>query len=57
MTSHGATTRLLDFLVNNRATLPNYNKERRAGRRISTAAAESVMNHLINRRLSKRQQM
>ena len=30
---------------------------RRDGRRISTAMAESVMNHLINRRLSKRQQM
>jgi hypothetical protein len=27
------------------------------GRRVSSASAESVMNHLINRRLSKRQQM
>jgi hypothetical protein len=57
VTSYGAATRLLEFLVNNRTTLPDYRRERRAGRRISTAAAESVMNHLINRRLSKRQQM
>jgi hypothetical protein len=28
-----------------------------AGHRISTAHVESVMNHLVNRRLSKRQQM
>ena len=27
------------------------------GRRISSASAESVMNHVVNRRMSKRQQM
>ena len=48
---------LVEFLVNNLTTLPNCHRERRAGRRISTAAAASVMDRLINRRLSKRQQM
>lgn len=51
--SHDAATRLLEFLTNNRTTLPNCNREQRAGRHISIAAAEWVMNHLINRRLSK----
>lgn len=47
----------LDFLQHNAAILVDYARARRAGRRISTAPAESVMNHLINHRLSKRQQM
>ena len=56
-TAHGATKRLAEFLRNNRTILIDYHQTRRDGRRISTAMAESVMNHLINRRLSKRQQM
>lgn len=56
-TAHGATKRLMEFLVSNRTNLINYHQARRDGRRISTAFAESVMNHLINRRLSKKQQM
>ena len=40
-----------------RRDLIDYQRARIAGRRISSAAAESVMNQLVNRRLSKRQQM
>jgi hypothetical protein len=32
-------------------------QNRAAGHRISTAHVESVMNHLVNHRLSKKQQM
>lgn len=35
----------------------DYQQARMDGRRISSASAESVANHLINRRLSKRQRM
>lgn len=56
-TAHRATQRLVRFLQNNRDSLCDYQQARKAGRRISTAQAESVMNHLINRRLSKKQQM
>jgi hypothetical protein len=41
----------------NRRGVPNFAKARAAGWRISTAQVESVMNHLINHRLGKRQQM
>jgi hypothetical protein len=41
----------------NRRSLPDFAKQRAAGYRISTAHAESVMNHLVNHRLSKKQQM
>jgi hypothetical protein len=56
-TAQGATVRLKEFLKNNSSILVNYGRARREGRRISTAPAESVMNHLVNRRMSKRQQM
>lgn len=56
-TAHGAATALLTFLVNNRRDLVDYQRARMNGRRISSASAESVMNHVVNRRLSKRQQM
>lgn len=56
-TARCAAMRLLDFLQNNAAIIVDYALARKAGRRISTAPAESVMNHLINRRMSKRQQM
>lgn len=45
------------YVCGNRRGLPDFAKERAAGRRISTAHVESVMNHLVNHRLSKRQQM
>jgi hypothetical protein len=49
--------RFLSFLLNNRCDLIDCQQARMAGRRLSSASAESVMNHLINRRLTKRQQM
>lgn len=48
---------MIEFLRNTRNDLVDYERARMAGRRISTASAESVMNHVINRRMSKRQQM
>jgi DNA-binding transcriptional MocR family regulator len=45
------------YLRNNWSDVVDYHRARRSGRRISTAAAESVMNHVINRRMSKKQQM
>jgi len=56
-TAEGATLRLREFLENNASILVDYGKARQRGRRISTAPAESVMNHVVNRRMSKRQQM
>jgi hypothetical protein len=57
ITAAAATRRLLQFIENNRDDLVDYARARRQRRHISTAAAESFMNHLINRRMSKRQQM
>jgi hypothetical protein len=56
-TAQGATARLTEFLKNNALILVDYARAREGGKRISTAPAESVMNHVINRRMSKRQQM
>ncbi|HEX7912083.1 MAG TPA: hypothetical protein VF534_28900 [Paraburkholderia sp.] len=56
-TAYRATVGLLTFLEHNRKDLVDYQRARMEGRRVSSASAESVMNHLINRRLSKRQQM
>jgi len=56
-TAYRAAVRLLTFLEHNRKDLVDYQRARMEGRRVSSASAESVMNHLINRRLSKRQQM
>jgi hypothetical protein len=56
-TARGAAIRRLAYVKGNRADIVNYNRTRRSGRRISTSAAESVMNHVINRRMSKGQQM
>ena len=50
-------TALLDFLVKNRKDLVDYQRARMRGRWISSASAESVMNPVVNRRMSKRQQM
>ena len=50
-------SRLLAFVRKNRADIVDYNRARRSGKRISTASAESVTNHVINRRMSKGQQM
>ena len=56
-TAHGAASALLVFLVNNRHDLVDYQRARMSRRRVSSASAESVMNHVVNRRLSKHQQM
>jgi hypothetical protein len=45
------------YIGGNRRAVPSFAKARAAGRRISTAHVESVMNHLINHRTSKKQQM
>lgn len=45
------------YVCGNRRALPDFAKERAAGHRISTAHVESVMHHLVNHRLSKKQQM
>jgi hypothetical protein len=45
------------YVCGNRRSLPDFAEQRAAGHRISTAHVESVMNHLVNHRLSKMQQM
>jgi hypothetical protein len=45
------------YVCGNRRSLPNFQRQQRAGLRISTAHVESVMNHLVNHRLAKKQQM
>jgi hypothetical protein len=45
------------YTCGNRRSLPDFAKQRAAGHCISTAHVESVMNHLVNHRLSKKQQM
>jgi hypothetical protein len=47
----------MEFVQHNASILVDHARARKQGRRISTAPAESIMNHLINRRMSKRQQM
>jgi hypothetical protein len=41
------------YVCCNRRSFPNFAQQRAAGHRISTAHVESVMNHLVNHRLSK----
>ena len=48
---------LRDYLISSQRNLTNYGKARRDGLRISSAPAESGMNHLINQRMGKRQPM
>jgi hypothetical protein len=51
------TLDLLGYLRNNADSLPNYGRRYRAGRRISSAFVESAVNQLIDKRMSKSQQM
>lgn len=51
------TLELLGYLRNNADSLPNYGRRYRAGRRISSAFVESAVNQLIDKRMSKSQQM
>jgi hypothetical protein len=48
---------LRDYLISNQRNLTDYGKARRDGLRISSAPAESGMNHLIGQRMGKRQPM
>jgi hypothetical protein len=48
---------LRDYLRSHWNGLRNYAAERRQGRRISSAMAESAMSHLVNQRMGKRQPM
>jgi hypothetical protein len=48
---------LRDYLRSNWSALTNYAADRRKGMRISSALAESVMSHLVNQRMGKRQPM
>src|SRR6266404_9931856 len=48
---------LRNYLLSNQGNLTNYGKARRDGLRISSAPAESGMNHLINKRMGKSQPM
>ena len=49
--------KLRDYLVSNRSGLTNYAHAYRHGLRISSAPAESEMNHLVNERMGKHQPM
>jgi len=48
---------LLRYLNNNEDSLANYGRRYRSGHRISTAFVESAVNQLIDKRMSKSQQM
>jgi hypothetical protein len=48
---------LRDYLCRKQIALRNYAQDRRKGLKISSALAESAMNHLVNERMGKRQQM
>jgi hypothetical protein len=48
---------VIRYLEANADSLPNYGRRYRAGRRISTAFAESAVNEIIARRMTKKQQM
>ncbi len=51
------TKELLGYLKYNRDSLPNYGQRYRAKKRISSAFIESAVNQLIDKRMSKSQQM
>ena len=46
-----------DHLLNNANSLPDYGKRFRNGERIATSFVESAVNQLIDKRMSKSQQM
>ncbi len=51
------TRDLIGYLQNNADSLPDYGKRYRSGQRISSAFVESKVNQLIDKRMSKSQQM
>jgi hypothetical protein len=48
---------LLRYLKNNADSIPDYGRRYRAGERISTSFVESAVNQIIDKRMSKSQQM
>ncbi len=52
-----ASQKLLEYLKNNADSLVDYGKRYRAGQRISTSFIDSAVNQLIDKRMSKSQQM
>jgi hypothetical protein len=55
--AHKLAAGLLQYLKNNAESLPDYGRRYRAGERISTAFVESAVNQIIDKRMSKSQQM
>ena len=51
------TTELLQYLQNNADSIPDYGRRYRAGERITTSFVESAVNQIIDKRMSKSQQM
>ncbi len=51
------TTEFATYIANNLDSIPNYGERWRYGERISTAFAESTVNVVIDKRMSKRQPM
>lgn len=45
------------YIRRNRGCIPNYGERYRQGERISTGFAESTVNQVISKRMSKKQQM
>ena len=50
-------TKLLKYLRSNANSLPNHGQRYRSGKRITTSFVESAVNQLIDKRMSKSQQM
>ncbi len=50
-------TELQGYLQNNSDSIPNYGERYRAGERIATSFVESAVNQIIDKRMSKSQQM
>src|SRR5258708_22600381 len=55
--THKLAAGLLQYLKNNAESLPDYGQRYRAGERISTSFVESAVNQIIDKRMSKSQQM
>jgi hypothetical protein len=54
---HSLGSQLLTYVRTNRSAVVNYGKRYRAGLRVATTLAESVVNSLVGKRMVKRQQM
>ena len=55
--THKLAAGLLQYLKNNAESLPDYGRRYRVGERISSAFVESAVNQIIDKRMSKSQQM